>query len=128
MGRAESKGLTLEQLDALCGRWPGVTRDIKWGDNLVYSVGGKMFVITAADKPAMERLAVKVPAERFLELTDQPGIIPSPYLARAHWVAVTEALRFPASALEDFIRDSYTEVRAKLTRKFQATLAPLPPR
>lgn len=127
MARLAGMGLTLDQLEALCGAWSGVTRDIKWGADLVYSVGGKMFVIVLADRPKIERITIKVPAHRFLELTDRPGIIPSPYLARAHWVAVTEALRFPAKELEDFVRDSYMEVRAKLTKKFQASLGPLPP-
>ncbi|TBR38822.1 MULTISPECIES: MmcQ/YjbR family DNA-binding protein [Dyella] len=127
MGKAVAMGLTLEKFDALCGHWPGVTRDIKWGADLVYSVGGKMFAITSADRSVMERLTIKVPAERFLELTDRPGIIPSPYLARAHWVAVTDVPRYPTQELEAFIRTSYTEVRQKLTKKYQSTLGPLPP-
>ena len=43
------RGITVAQLQRLCSRWPGVTRDIKWGDNLVFSVGGKMFAMTHAD-------------------------------------------------------------------------------
>lgn len=119
-------GLTLERLEALCGAWPGVTRDIKWGADLVFSVGGKMFVVTAADQTSLGRFSVKVGSERFLELTDQPGIIPSPYLARAHWVAVVEPARFTTAELESFIRQSYRLVRAGLTKKLQASLAPLP--
>lgn len=121
------KGITPVQLEALCGAWPGVTRDIKWGEDLVFSVGGKMFAITRSDQAAHgQRLALKVPDERFLELTDQPGIVPSPYLARAHWVAVVEPQRFATSELEAMLRDSYTLVRAKLTKKLQDQLAPPP--
>jgi hypothetical protein len=71
-------GMTAKQLEACCGRWPGVTRDIKWGGDLVFSVGGKMFVVTPLDGAEGGRLSFKVEDERFLELTDQPGIIPAP--------------------------------------------------
>jgi predicted DNA-binding protein (MmcQ/YjbR family) len=120
-----SKGMTTAQLDALCGHWPGVTQDIKWGAELVYSVGGKMFVITPAEGGG--RLTFKVEAERFLELTDQPGIIPSPYLARSHWIGVVEPQRFATEELAGLIRSSYGLVRAKLTRKLQAQLGAWPP-
>ncbi|MGO4701235.1 MmcQ/YjbR family DNA-binding protein [Dyella sp. 2RAB6] len=127
MGKA-GKGMTVVQLQALCGAWPGVTHDIKWGEDLVFSVGGKMFAITrTAEAVHGHRLALKVADERFLELTDQPGIIPSPYLARAHWVSVVEPQRFATRELEAMVRDSYTLVRAKLTKKLQKELGPLPP-
>jgi len=30
MTSKQASGLTAIQLEALCGKWPGVTRDIKW--------------------------------------------------------------------------------------------------
>jgi predicted DNA-binding protein (MmcQ/YjbR family) len=124
---AAGKGMSARQLEAFCGAWPGVTRDVKWGADLVFSVGGKMFVVTPADGSEGGRLSFKVDDARFLELTDQPGIAPSRYLARAHWVSVTEPGRYTTRELQALIRDSYALVRAKLTKKMQATLAPLPP-
>jgi predicted DNA-binding protein (MmcQ/YjbR family) len=126
MAGKPSGGLTVAQLDALCGLWPGVTRDIKWGNNLVFSVGGKMFVVTHADGSEGGRLSVKVADERFLELTDQPGIIPAPYLARARWVSIVEPGRFTIAELQAFVLEAYAVVRAKLTKKLQAELGPLP--
>lgn len=121
---AATKGMSVAQLEALCGHWPGVTKDIKWGEDLVFSVGAKMFVVAPVDG---SRLAFKVADERFLELTDQPGMIPSPYLARAHWVAVVEPKRFATAELAELIRASYGLVRAKLTKKMQAELGAWPP-
>lgn len=120
------KGMTAAQLEAWCGHWPGVTRDIKWGHELVFSVGGKMFVLTPMDSNENGRLFFKVEDDRFLELTDQPGIIPAPYLARSHWISVTEPQRFPTAELEALILTAYTLVRAKLTKKLQAELGPWP--
>lgn len=116
--------MTTRQLEALCRGWPGVTVDIKWGADLVFSVAGKMFVITPVEGG---RLTFKVEEERFLELTDQPGIIPSPYLARSHWVGVIEPWRFATEELAALIRASYGLVRARLTKKMQAALGPWPP-
>lgn len=122
------RGLTAAQLEALCGRWPGVARDIKWGANLVLSIDGKMFAMTPADGSEGGRLSFKVADERFLELTDQPGIIPAPYLARARWVSIVEPNRFAAAELAALVLDPYGLIRATLSRKRQAELAPRPTR
>lgn len=126
MTRKQASGLTAAQLEALCRHWPGVTRDTKWGVDMVLSVGGKMFAVMPSDGSEGGRLSFKVADERFLELTDQPGIMPAPYLARAHWISITEPARFATTELQAFILDAYTLVRAKLTKKLQAELGPLP--
>jgi len=124
MGKA-GKGMTVVQLEALCGVWPGVTRDIKWGEDLVFSVGGKMFLVMPQQGG---RLAFKVEDERFLELSDQPGMIAAPYLARARWIQVVEPQRFTTRELSELIRTAYGLIRRKLTKKLQAELGewPLP--
>ncbi|MET3651326.1 MmcQ/YjbR family DNA-binding protein [Dyella japonica] len=119
-----SKGITPAQLEKLCVRWPGVTKDIKWGADLVFSVGGKMFAVMPADGG---RVSFKVEDERFLELTDQPGMIAAPYLARARWVSVVEPKRFTTDELSALIRTAYGLIRAKLTKKLQAELGEWPP-
>lgn len=119
-------GLTADQLDALCGHWLGVTRDIKWETRLVFSVDAKMFAMTAADGSEPVYLYFKVPDERFLELTDRPGIVPAPYLARARWVMIDEPKRFATAELAELVLGSYALVRAKLAKKRQAALGPLP--
>jgi predicted DNA-binding protein (MmcQ/YjbR family) len=122
----QRRGLTLAQLKALCGPWPGVTHDVKWSDNSVFSVGDKMFAMTPSDGGEGGRLSFKVDDDRFLALTDRPGIIPAPYLARAHWISITEPQRFATSELAAFVLDAYSLIRAKLTKKLQAELGPLP--
>ncbi|HEV7776195.1 MAG TPA: MmcQ/YjbR family DNA-binding protein [Luteibacter sp.] len=119
----KGQGITTSQLEAFCTQLPGATRDVKWGDNVVYSVGGKMFAVTGSE--TTERLSFKVDRDRFLELSDQPGMIPAPYLARASWIAVTEPKRFARTELEAMLRRSYELVRAGLTKKAQAALGPL---
>ena len=111
------------ELENLCGAWAGVTSDVKWEDDLVFSVAGKMFTVLCLRGPDRERVSFKVDPERFLELTDQPGIVPAHYMARAFWVTITEPERFTQKQMDTFVRHSYELVRAKLTKKMQANLA-----
>lgn len=114
--------MTNEELTGLADAWPGVTRDIKWGADLVLSVGGRMFCVREAAAGPEAPLSLKVPAERFLELTGQPGFAPAPYLARAHWVQLRPAA-VPVAELRAMIRTSYELVRARLSKKLQRELA-----
>ncbi len=38
-------GTKKDRLYELCRSLPGVTEDVKWGDNLVFSVAAKMFAV-----------------------------------------------------------------------------------
>lgn len=126
MTAKRGRGITVAQLQTLCRDWPGVTRDIKWGDALVCSVGDKMFVMTHADGREGGRLAFKVADQQFLELTDQPGVIAAPCLARARWIAITKPWRFTTAELQALLLDACATVRVKLSKKAQSALGPLP--
>ncbi len=112
-----------EGLRKLCGAWPGVSESIKWEDDLVFSVANKMFVVTALRGPHRNRISFKVEPDRFLELTDQPVMMPAPYMARAFWISITEPERFGDAEISDFVRRSYELVRAGLSKKLQRELA-----
>ena len=115
-------GMTTDQLDALCARWPGVSRSIKWEVDLVHSVANKMFVVMCTLGPERGRLSFKVEPDRFLELTEQPGMGPAPYMARAFWVSVNEPERYAHAELAGYVRRSYELVRENLPKKTQAAL------
>jgi predicted DNA-binding protein (MmcQ/YjbR family) len=117
-----STGMDEAELQALCARWPGVTRSIKWEVDLVFSVANKMFAVMCTLGPERGRLSFKVDAERFLELTAQPGIAPAHYMARAFWISIIEPERFATDELAGFVRRSYELVRANLPKKTQAAL------
>ena len=105
-----------------CAKLPGATRDIKWGADEVYSVGGRMFAVFGIDGKKATTASFKCEPDRFLELTDQPGIVPAPYLARAHWVQVQETKALTAGQARDLLARSHALVFAKLTRKQQAAV------
>ncbi|ANB18588.1 MmcQ/YjbR family DNA-binding protein [Dokdonella koreensis] len=117
-----TKALTIDQLDTLCAALPGATRSIKWEVDLVWSVGGKMFVVYCTLGPERGRLSFKVDTDRFLELSDQPGMMAAPYMARAFWICVSEPERYASRTLAEHVRHSYTLVRSRLSKRMQASL------
>lgn len=108
--------MNMEKAKQVCRSLPGATEDIKWGADLVFSVGEKMFAVTDAEQKGF---AFKVDDDRFLELTDRPGIIPAPYLARAKWVYIQDPKAVSDKEAAELLRRSYELVFAKLTKKLQ---------
>lgn len=82
--------------------WPGVGEDVKWDNNRVFSVVGKMFC--AMEDRGGLGLTFKIEESRFLELTDRPGIVPAPYLARAHWIGLTDPSALSEAETKALIR------------------------
>lgn len=106
----------------VCMKMPHATESLQWGDDLVFKVGGKMFAALVL-VPAKVWLSFKCTSEEFAELTERPGIIPAPYSARYHWVALQTPDALSLGELERLLRNSYALVFAKLPRKTQAELS-----
>ena len=98
--------MNIEELRELCLSFPHVTEDIKWGKDLCFSVGGKMFCASGMEK-AEGQVSFKCTPEKFAELTEREGVIPAPYVARYHWVAVEDPKAVDDEELEDLISRSY---------------------
>jgi predicted DNA-binding protein (MmcQ/YjbR family) len=60
--------MNIEEVQSLCKQLPGVTEDIKWGSDLCFSVGGKMFLVTGLNQS---------PITASFKVTDE-----QPYLAK----------------------------------------------
>ena len=108
--------MNIDQLRKLCLSFPSATEQIQWGDDLLFKVAGKMFAITPLE-PARVWLSLKVTPENFAELTERPGIVPAPYLARAKWIALETRDALSPAELAPLLRSSYDLVVAKLPRK-----------
>ena len=111
----------VEWVRRCCLSFPHATEQVQWEDDLVFKVGGKMFAVTPLE-PRGVYLSFKCTPEEFGELTDQPGIIPAPYLARAKWVALKSREAIPAAELRELLREAYDLVVAKLSKKTQVSL------
>ncbi len=109
--------MTLQQIQRFCLSLPGATHDVKWGEDQVFSVATKMFAVACRGPTGAIQVSFKVEAERFLEISDQPGFIPAPYLARAGWVQLLDTKRLPPQMLRDLIARSHALVCARLSRR-----------
>jgi predicted DNA-binding protein (MmcQ/YjbR family) len=110
--------MNIEKAKTFCRSLPGATEDIKWGADLVFSVGDKMFAVTG-DGAEPGGISFKVDDDRFLELTDRQGIIPAPYLARAKWVKIEDLKAVSDAEAAQLLKRSYELVFGKLTKKLQ---------
>ena len=109
------------QVRDYCNTLAGATETVQWGDNHVFKVGGRMFAVTGDAEDA--RYSFKVVDARFLELTDIPGVIPAPYLARAKWVQVDpETCPLSRPDLERLLHDAYVVIRGRLPKYVQREL------
>ncbi|SRR5712675_505881 len=112
--------MDIATLQEICSLLPAVTEDIKWGNDLVFSIGGKMFCAASLQPPFT--FSFKVRDEEFEELSNQEGFTPAPYAARAKWVLATNPSKLSKKEYEDYIKQSYELVKTKLTKKLRKEL------
>ncbi|MGO4221579.1 MmcQ/YjbR family DNA-binding protein [Lysobacter sp. TAF61] len=112
------------QLQAHCTRFRGATRVLHAAPSniLVYSVGGKTFAYFKTSEPERWRFSIKVSPERFVELTDVPGMKPARYMGRYRWITIVDVRRVPEDYLIELVDWSYRQALAGLSRKRQAEI------
>jgi predicted DNA-binding protein (MmcQ/YjbR family) len=117
----------LDWVRAFCLSLPHATEDVQWEHNLLFRIAGKMFCIANLE-PAVSptKICFKCTPEKFAELVEVEGIIPAPYMARNHWVAMLDinALRQPD--IKELITGSHQMILEKLPKKTQSELGAKP--
>jgi predicted DNA-binding protein (MmcQ/YjbR family) len=114
-----------QQLKDFCGRFAGARAQLHEhpGNVLVYSVGDKNFAYFKTSEPEKWRFSIRVSPERFVELTDVPGIKPARYMGRFHWITIVNPNSLPADYLVELIEWSYQKALGSLSRQRRAELA-----
>lgn len=110
-----------------CRSLAHTTESVQWGDHLVFKIGGRIYAIVALE-PGDVWLSFKCSPDDFAELTERPGVIPAPYLARAGWIALESQDALPASEVRRLLRQAYDLVLARMPAKARAALAAPPQR
>ncbi|HTK94148.1 MAG TPA: MmcQ/YjbR family DNA-binding protein [Terriglobales bacterium] len=120
--------MDLESIRRYCKTLPHVEEDVKWGHDLCFLVGKKMFCVLNLEPARGDKslLAFKATPEEFAELVEREGVIPAPYMARNHWVSLAEYAALPWRELQERIARSYGLVKATLPKKVQAALGAAP--
>ncbi len=111
--------MDIESVRAHCLSFPHVTEDVQWKTDLLMRIGGKMFAVLALDTSYGHCMSFKCTPEKFAELTEQPGIVPAPYVARYHWVALERFDALPARELKSLLKTAYELIRDKLPPKIK---------
>jgi predicted DNA-binding protein (MmcQ/YjbR family) len=113
--------MTIEEIQAICNKLPGVTEDIKWGHDLVFSVGSKMFCVVGLDQ-SPTTASFKVKDEDFEAMCSKQGFKAAPYVAKYKWVWTDDISRMSKKEWEKNIRQSYELVKDKLSPKVKKQL------
>jgi predicted DNA-binding protein (MmcQ/YjbR family) len=113
----------LSAYDRFCGSLPRAERVIQWGGSHVWKIGGKVFAIGSVEDGAL-RVSFKVSPMSFDLLKEQAGLRPAPYLASRgmKWIQRTSDASVDDATFRDYLRASYRQVMAGLTKKARMEL------
>ena len=107
--------MDLDTLRLTCLKLPGVLEDIKWGNDLCFLIGGKMFCVCGLSPPL--KVSLKVNDDEFEDRCSRPGIVPAPYLARYKWILVENTGLFSKNEWNNLIENSYRLVKSRLSSR-----------
>lgn len=115
-------------LKAHCAGYPGAVSKVLQppANVLIYAVGPRQFAYFKTSDPERWRFSLRTTPERFLELTDQPGVRPARYMARFHWVTIVDVACFDETYLRELVAWSYHKALSALPRQQRERLARLP--
>ena len=114
--------MDVEQVHANCLSFPHVTEQVLWGNDLVFKIGGKMFAVIGLDPASDHCMSFKCTPEKFAELVEEDGIVPAPYVARYHWIALKRFNALSEKELKTLLRTAYDLVLEKLPKKARIEL------
>ena len=106
--------MNVAQLKRFCHALPQVVEfdsgePYNW---LVYSVRGRKFAYFKTSEPERWRFSVRVSPDRFVELTDAPGVKPARYRGRYGWITIVNVASFPSEYLRELVQASYERARS----------------
>lgn len=113
--------MAIEEIQNICREMPGVTEDIKWEHDLVFSVGGKMFCVVGLDQSPTSA-SFKVSDDEFEEMCTRPGFKPAPYVAKYKWVWTEDINKMKKADWKKYLQQSYDLVKNKLSVKLRKQL------
>jgi predicted DNA-binding protein (MmcQ/YjbR family) len=115
--------MNVSQLKQFCRALPYAT-ETPYGEPynfLVYAVGGRKFAYFKTSEPERWRFSTRVTPDRFIELTDVPGVKPARYRGRFGWITIVDVSAFPAGYLKELVRWSHERAFASSSKQRRAT-------
>lgn len=112
--------MTIEDIRNICISLPQVTEDIKYGTDLCFSVGGKIFCGTRIEGPF--RTGIKCNESDFNDLTERQGIVPMPRLLTTFWIRIEKESALNTPEWKQYIKKSYDLIIAALPKKLKQSI------
>ena len=113
--------MNVPKLKQFCREFPHATETL-YGEPynfLVYCVGGKKFAYFKTSQPERWRFSTRVTPDRFIELTDVPGVKPARYRGRFGWITIVKVSTFPTGYLRELVEWSYQRAFTSLSKAKQ---------
>ena len=120
--------MDIETVRKFCLSLPHCTEDVQWENDLLFRIGNKMFAVVSLESASDHCMSFKCTPEVFAELTEREDIMPAPYVARYHWVALERFDALPESELKQLLKNAYQLIFDKLPKKSKAALESPPTR
>ena len=89
---------------------------------------GEDGAVIGLDPASDHCMSFKCTPEKFAELVEEDGIVPAPYVARYHWVALERFNALSEKELKALLRTAYDLVLEKLSKRAKADLEATPKR
>lgn len=122
--------MNIETLRDTCLALPHTFENIKYGDQLCFSVGtslekGCHKVFCSSNTKNLDKVNLKLPDEEFDEICDREGIAAAPYGgARFKWIQIAHFDVLTEKEWMTFIHQSYALVKADLPMNVLKSLTP----
>jgi predicted DNA-binding protein (MmcQ/YjbR family) len=114
--------MNVEELRSFCLGLPHATEDIKWGNDLCFCIGDKMFATTSLNPSHGFNCSFKCAPDTYSRLIEREGISSAPYTGRFGWVCIKKKNALSSIELQELIKDSYHAVKEGLPAKVQKEL------
>lgn len=113
--------MNIEDIEIICRQMPGVSEDIKWEHDLVFSISGKMFCVVGLNQ-SPTTASFKVKDEAFEEMCTWTYFKPAPYVAKYKWVLIEDINKMKKADWKQYLQQSYDLVKNKLSAKARKQL------
>lgn len=116
--------MNVEDLQTFCRSFAGASERLSNPpiNVLWYALGDKSFAYFKTSEPERWRFSFRTSPERFLELTDMPGVKPARYMGRYHWVTIVDVSRFDEGYLRELVQWSYQKALWSLSKRKRSEL------
>lgn len=120
--------MDVERVRAIVKKLAHVEETVQWGETLVFwvgdkAIGGKMFAVVPLQDDRGLVMSFSAGAERYSELLEIEGVVPAPYMARIHWVALEHWEALEPRELAALLATAHSMTYAKLPQRIKDVLA-----